>query len=317
MDFITIDFEIANRKFNSACSIGICFVENNKIVNEMYFLIKPPNLEMDEDFSSIHNLTIEDLKHAQRFDEVWSKISHYFCKETLIVAHNAHFDMNVLKNCIVEYSLDIPEFNYVCSIPISTRACRGEGIGGSLKDRTERFGVIINEHHNALSDARACAELVINCIELKKRKSIHSYCKVHSSIPIKLFSELKTQSTFMKGGKKFNKVKVTDISPSSYSFDNGHPFFEKQIVFTGNLESIERVIAMQKVVDVGGIIKNGVSRKTDYLVVGFQDKALVGNAGTSTKERKAYELIEKNHNIQIINESKFLELLTPTSSLLK
>jgi DNA polymerase-3 subunit epsilon len=65
----------------------------------------------------------------------------------------------------------------------------------------------------------------------------------------------------------------------------------------------------KKVVDLGGIVKSGVSGKTDYLVVGIQDKSLVGDDGLSTKEVKAYELIEKGKKIKIINESEFISLL--------
>jgi DNA polymerase-3 subunit epsilon len=61
---------------------------------------------------------------------------------------------------------------------------------------------------------------------------------------------------------------------------------------------------MQKAVDLGAIIKSGVSKKTDYLVVGIQDKSLVG-----TKEEKAYSLIKEGININFINESAFLNLI--------
>jgi DNA polymerase III subunit epsilon len=66
-------------------------------------------------------------------------------------AHNAQFDMNVLKNTLLEYFNELPEFEYVCSIPVSTRACRGERIGNSLKEKTEWFGIVLENHYGALS----------------------------------------------------------------------------------------------------------------------------------------------------------------------
>lgn len=83
----------------------------------------------------------------------------------------------------------------------------------------------------------------------------------------------------------------------------------KNIVFTGELNTIERKDAMQKVVNAGGIVKTGVSSKTDFLIVGMQDKSIVGSKGISTKEKKAYELIEKGKEIKIINENEFIKLL--------
>lgn len=308
-DFITIDFEIANNNFNSACSLGMVFVNENEIVDEKYFLIKPPNMHIDEKFSKIHGLTEEDLIDAPTFKEVWKEIKHFFNEDTLMIAHNAHFDMSVLKNCIKHYSIKLPRFNYICSIPISTIPCSGEGIGNSLKDRTKRFGICLDNHHNALSDARATAELVIKCIKIQQRKSIYTYCINYlSSINIKSFVELKNLNYF-KNGKKFNKVNINEIEPSTNDFDEKHCFFGKQIVFTGNLENIERKMAMQKVVDFGGILKNGVSRNTDYLIVGIQDKSIVGDEGISSKERKAIELMEKGYNIEILKEEEFLNKL--------
>ena len=73
--------------------------------------------------------------------------------------------------------------------------------------------------------------------------------------------------------------------------------------------TIDRKAAMQKVVDLGGLVKSGVSGKTNYLVVGQQDKTLVGNDGLSTKEKKAYALIENGIDIKIIRETEFLRLI--------
>ncbi|WP_245712521.1 exonuclease domain-containing protein [Anaerobacillus alkalilacustris] len=316
-DFIAIDFEIANHNYSSACSLGMVFVDERKIVDEKYYLIQPPNLELDEEFSKIHSLTLDQLSTAPLFHEVWDEIKPFFNDDSLIIAHNAQFDMNTLKNCLIENSLNVPNFKYVCSIPISTRACRGEGIGSSLKERTKRFGITLDDHHHALSDARACAELVIKCLEVKKRKTIHSYCKTYSSIPVKLFSDLKTQSTFLIRGKrkKFDSVKIAEITPTTSNIDNNHPFYNRLFVFTGNLETIDRKNAMQKVVDVGGIIKSGVTKNTDYIIVGKQDLSIVGKDGLSSKERKAYELIEKGINIKVLNEDQFLKNLKLISNL--
>lgn len=315
MDFIAIDFEIANRNYNSACSLGLIFVKNNKIIDQKYFVIKPPTDVMDPEMTNIHGLTVDDIKDAPTFDQVWNEISYYFHNETFIIAHNARFDMNVLKNCLITYNFDIPDFNYVCNIPITTRACRGEGIPNSLEARAKRFGVIMDEHHNALSDAKAVAELVLTCIKLKRRRSIHTYFSTFSSIPIRPFKELKHDSTF-KGGKRFQSIKITDITPEKSEFNEEHPLFDKAIVFTGELETIARADAMQKVVDVGAKIRSAVSSKTDFLVVGKQDKTVVGKTGRSSKERKADEFIEKGVEIKVINEDEFIDLLQATARII-
>jgi DNA polymerase-3 subunit epsilon len=311
LDFIAIDFETATAKFNSACSLGMIFVRENKIVDERYFLIQPPGMFMDHSNTKIHGLTADVLRDAPTFDKVWSEIQQYFHDEHLITAHNAQFDMNVLRNTLSEYNIDHPEFNYFCSIPFSSRACRGEGVTNSLKNRAEHFGIDLGEHHNALSDARTCANIILKCIELKKRKSVHSYITMHGqAIPVRPFSELNGQeSMIIKGKYKNAKIKISEIAATTTEFDVQHPLFGKSIVFTGELEFMDRKDAMQKAIDLGALVKSGVSSKTDYLLVGRQDISLVGEDGLSSKEEKAYALNEKGHTIQIIKEDIFIELI--------
>ena len=66
---------------------------------------------------------------------------------------------------------------------------------------------------------------------------------------------------------------------------------------------------MQIAVDCGAVVRTSVSKKTDYLVVGKQDKELVGEDGLSTKEEKAYALNDAGvASIKIVGEEEFLEL---------
>jgi len=102
--------------------------------------------------------------------------------------------------------------------------------------------------------------------------------------------------------------KVSDITPVAPVADSSHALFGKNVVLTGDLESLTRPAAMQKIVNVGGIVKSSVSAKTDYLVVGKQDLSVVGSDGLSSKERKAHELIESGKEIVILNEQEFLDL---------
>lgn len=310
MDFITIDFEIANYDLNSACSMGLVFLENNEIVGKKHFYIKPPTLDFNPDMVNIHGITVDNVKDAKKFDGIWEEIKHFFNDSNVFVAHNAQFDMSVLHACLKEYDLSFPDFAYVDSISISSIACSGQKVGNSLKDRLDYFEIPLENHHDALADAKATAEMVIHCVKLQNRSSLGAYCRTYwSFISIKNFLELKANKTFGKRKTNFNRVKVNEIAASVETFDETHIFFEKNLVFTGELQNIDRKTAMQKVVDLGGILKSGVSKKVNYLVVGKQDKSIVGEDGLSTKEEKAYSLIEQGVDIKIINEDEFLKML--------
>ena len=60
MDFICIDFEIANNNMNSACALGIIAVKNLEIVESKYYLICPPYNNFDSSCIAIHGITYED-----------------------------------------------------------------------------------------------------------------------------------------------------------------------------------------------------------------------------------------------------------------
>ncbi|MEY8000686.1 exonuclease domain-containing protein [Clostridium sp. Mt-5] len=265
-DFVAIDFETSNNEYSSACSIGIAAVKNNEICKKEYFLIHPPTLDFDKKNISINGITPKDVKDSPLFPEVWNNISTYF-DENIIVAHNAAFDMSVLKNCLLQYKIPMPNFKYICSIPISTRLCRGKGIGKSLKERAEYFGIELGHHHNSLYDAIACAHLVIECIKRAHRKTLESFCHTYISLPIKSFKDLHPKKEFAKRIKndslanKFNRIKISDIKPDCEYIDTSNPFYNKNVVFTGDLETLGRKEAMQKVVNLGGILKSGVSKK--------------------------------------------------------
>ncbi|NLV62232.1 MAG: exonuclease, partial [Clostridiaceae bacterium] len=257
---------------------------------------------------AVHGITYEDVKSSPKFPEVWAQIKRYF-EENYIIAHNARFDMSVLKNCLFEYGLDIPDFKYFCSILISAKACTSAG--KSLKERTKYFGIELNNHHNALEDAKACAQIVIETIKRCRNKSFENFLNVYSSIEAKEFKDLKPQISFGERNryKRFERISVSEIAAATETFNEMHPFFRKNIVFTGELSTMSRRTAMQKAVNAGAILKSGVSRNTDFLVVGTQDKSIVGDDGLSSKEAKAYKLIDEGYDIKIINEEEFLRLL--------
>lgn len=307
-DFIAIDFETANNNNDSACSLGIACVSDNQIIEEKYYLIQPSDMKFDKKNISINKITSDDVKNAPLFSELWNKIKHYFDGNTIIVAHNAVFDMSVLKNCLIKYDLEIPDFNYVCSIPISNRVC-GSKLSASLEARTQYFGISIGNHHNSLDDAKACANLVIACLKSKKRKSLTSYCNMYKSISIKNFKDLNPLKQLKKEHRHFDKIILSEIKPDVDFIDNHNKLYGKNIVFTGELETMPRKEAMQKVVNLGAILKSSVSSKTNYLIVGIQDKTLVGADGMSSKEEKAYKLIDQGYGINILNGTDFLKLI--------
>ncbi len=99
MNFIALDFETANQKRNSACSIAIVMVRNNQIVDSFYSLLNP-NDKFHYRNVQVHHITEDQVQDAPTFAEIWPYIKPLFTDSLLTVAHNAPFDNSVLKACL-------------------------------------------------------------------------------------------------------------------------------------------------------------------------------------------------------------------------
>jgi DNA polymerase III subunit epsilon len=310
-DFVALDFETATHRYNSACSIGIAAVKGGEIIDTFYSLLQPPGMEFEKDTIRIHGITPDMVKDAPTLDQIWLDISKFFGPH-LVVAHNARFDMMVLKNSLEWFRAD--DFHYVDSMSIAKQFVPGSK---SLENCAHHFQIDMGCHHNALDDAIVCAKILQNCLKESSAENIGQLCFSQSNVKIHQFSELSDSKSESYSRRKASAtawtripvVKASDITPRSESFCCDHPLYQKSIVFTGEL-SIDRAAAMQMAVDVGGIVKSSVSRKTDYLVVGTQDLTLVGEDGMSSKEEKAYALNQAGKaHIQIICEQDFISLV--------
>ena len=293
--------------------MGLAFVLNNEIVDTKYYLIQPPLLEFDISNIEIHGITAKMVKDAPTFDEVWEEIEKKV-NNNILVAHNARFDMSVLKCCLEFYHLPIPNIKYICSIPISSKVCKK--VGTSLIERAGFLGIEYNNAHNSLEDAKVCATLVIETLKLDNQRlktqprNFEKFCKAYSNINIYDLDSLEPQRTFAKRSKYAGKrIAISEIAATTESIDILSPFYNKTFVFTGDLKGIPRKVAMQKVVDKGGLLKSTVNKDLNFLVLGIQDLKLVGEDGMSSKERKAKELISKGASIKILCEDEFLAML--------
>lgn len=307
-DFVVIDFETATHNNNSACSVGIVAVKDLKIVEEKYYLIKPPTLMFNTTNIKIHGITPDDVKNSPQFPEVWENIKHYF-DGNFIVAYNARFDMSVLKSCMAEYGINEPNFTYLCSMELSDCVCE-KCIGRSLDKRAQYFNIELESHHNAMCDAKACALLTIASFKELQRGNFGPAHNACGTISFYSFADLHPSPSLPKRiFRHFPKVDISEIAVTVDCINETNPFFGKTMVFTGELKSMERTEAMQEVINRGAVVKNSVSAKTDYLIVGMQDNSIVGDDGMSTKEEKAYALKEKGAHIQILTEDEFIKLL--------
>jgi DNA polymerase-3 subunit epsilon len=163
MNFVSIDFETAKKSRESACSVGLVKYMDGKETDSFYSLIRPPKLYIRPDFTKIHGLTVDDVKDAPGFADIWDSGIKPFIGGLPLAAHNAAFDMSVLWAVLEWYELEIPELPYFCTCSLARHTWPGLE-SYSLPSLAEHFGIVYNAH-NALDDAKTCGKLVLMSAE--------------------------------------------------------------------------------------------------------------------------------------------------------
>lgn len=158
MDFIAIDFETGQYARESACAVGLAKYEHGALVDSFYSLIRPPSLYIRPDFTAIHGLTVEDVRDAPVFEELWKSKIQSFIKGFPLVAHNAPFDIGVLRAVLTWYQLPAPQFSYFCTLALA-RHTWPDLSSHKLTSLGTEFGITYTAH-NALEDAQVCGVLV-------------------------------------------------------------------------------------------------------------------------------------------------------------
>ena len=156
MRFVALDLETADTANSRPCSIGLVFSDGVRITDTKYYLINP-EVPFNPIAVRINGITPDIVQNAPTLPEVWSEISG-FLESNLIVAHNAAFDLRVLEKAANSYSLIMPKIKYVCTM------CLAKDIGCQklkLSDVCSNYGISVQNAHNSLCDATACAELFL------------------------------------------------------------------------------------------------------------------------------------------------------------
>lgn len=156
LPFLALDFETANYHRSSACSIGLVLIENGQIVLRFKRLIRPPTLEFS--FTYLHGISASDVICQPTFAELWPEMVMFFNRADFIVAHNAAFDKSVLKSCLEMSLLEVPPQPFLCTVQLARKIWNIKPT--RLSDVCRHLSIPLR-HHNAMSDAEACAKIVM------------------------------------------------------------------------------------------------------------------------------------------------------------
>ena len=162
MSWAAIDFETANETRGSACALGLVLVEGTQVVERRSWLIRPPTLDFNPYNVMIHGITARDVVSAPTFGMLWPLVQQLVGARP-IVAHNASFDMSVLRHSLDQYGLPWPRLQYFCTRVLAKKVWT-DLISYSLPVVADRCGITFL-HHDPTEDAAAAAEVALRCCE--------------------------------------------------------------------------------------------------------------------------------------------------------
>lgn len=161
-EWVAIDFETANERRDSACALGLAVVSGGEVTRTASWLIRPPELRFDWRCIRVHGIRARDVADSPEFGDVWREVAP-FLGDGRLLAHNASFDMAVLRAMLAAYDLETPDLRYACTLAMSRRAWP-DLPRHRLDTMCEHCGIELR-HHDAASDARACAIVALRAAE--------------------------------------------------------------------------------------------------------------------------------------------------------
>ena len=176
LDFTAIDFETANGSPASPCAVGMVRVRDGKIAESLAFLIQPPSPHdwFHAGNIKVHGIRPSDVDGAATAAEALSLMFGFIGTDTLI-AHNAPFDMGVLRSTAGHIGVALPQLHYACSLAISRKTYNLDSY--RLNSVAYAVGHEEFDHHNALADSDACARIILHAADRHGAKDLAELLK--------------------------------------------------------------------------------------------------------------------------------------------
>lgn len=290
-DYIIFDIETTglDSSYDEIIEIGAIKVKNNKIVSKFNSLVKPKN-EIDEYITELTGITNEMVKDAPTIEEILPDFMNYI-GNNILIGHNVNFDINFIYDNLYRNKFDVLTNDFIDTMRIS-RKLLPELPHHRLIDLAKYFKIDSTNNHRSLKDC----EITMNVYENLKEIALQKYDNVDE---------------FKNAFKKHKKegLRAKDIVSTNTEFDVDNLFYNKYVAITGTLEKMLRKEAMQIIVDLGGHCEDGVTKKTNFLILGNNDYNPILRGKKSSKLIKAETLKLEGKDIEIISENVFYDIV--------
>ena len=210
LDSTFVVFDIETTGFSAVndriIEIGAVKVENGMITEKFSEFVNPerPIPFEIEKLTSINDRMVED---APNISVILPKFMD-FCGGSVLVAHNADFDTGFIRhNCEV---LGLPyDYTYVDTLGIARSFL--EGLKNYKLDTVvEAMGCTLANHHRAVDDAGATADVFVRFLERFKKKNIRDLDELntYSAMSVDAIKKLKTYHIILLAKNEIGRINL-------------------------------------------------------------------------------------------------------------
>ena len=290
-NYVVIDVETTglDPQYDELIEVSAIKVIEGYEIDRFSTLIKP-NQEISDFITNLTGITNEMLIKAPPPEKVIPELRDFIGNDVLI-AHNAHFDVNFIYDYMEAYLHETFGNDFVCTMRLARRLYP-EFSNHRLSTICEELS-IENPTHRAMQDAISAWE----AYKLMRNQ-------VESTLGFDDFEKKTSRAITSR-----NSLKASEITTENTLFDARHILYGRTCVFTGTLSKMVRRDAMHLVADFGGLCADNITRDTNYLIMGIQDYSKFADGEKSNKLKKAEKMICQGLDIEIISENVFYEMI--------
>ncbi|MCS4531262.1 exonuclease domain-containing protein [Corynebacterium sp. ES2730-CONJ] len=315
LDFCGIDVETANSDWGSICQVGLARVRDGLVVETKSWLCQPAIAGFDEFNKEFHGITEKTVATAPPFAEILPEVIAWVADDD-VVAHNAQFDMTAFFRAAAAAQVDPPQWNFACSLA-AARSCHLPIASHKLNVVADHLNVDLEHHHDALCDAKACAEIFAALTRLKRtsgsleevfmtfgfeRGSLNSN-RVYPVLRASLASAPVPKESTPRKSQPWAKVATPEKVPDTNTeADPRNPLYGHVVTLTGDFDPFDKGLLWQKIAAAGATVAKNVTKKTTLLVIGPWNCI-------TTKQKRAEDLNDKGQAIAFWTAQELFDVL--------
>ena len=298
MRLLFYDVETAQaQNIGSICAIGWVLFENDQEIDHGYQLIDP-NCSFSKKNTAIHGLSSKDVQGAPSFSEYWEKTLGSLMASSIVIAHNAAFDLSATEQALFSSGINDPGISYLDSLELFRFYCNLDSY--KLTNIAASIGYEYVAH-NAYEDARALSQIV-----LYYRDNL-GFCDLATMI---VASPVRCENT-LSNSYRPKHIETDWFSNKAHCKEEVEVINDKlsgfKICITGDLPGFTRSDIEKLILQNGGKPVSSVSSKTDFLLC--CDRMDIPPEKYTSKLRTALTLSEAGCKVKIITPEKFFEMI--------